>query len=109
MKILTLIGVLVLFAVSMLVCAFIEAATFHKLWAWFVAHEYGTGPTYGAWYGLSMIFTLAVGIATRNLTVASTKEAPIIQVTVNAVTVLLSCGIVLLVAYGVGSAFHWVH
>lgn len=43
-----------------LVFAFAEAAALSKVWSWYVAPQYGAGPHYSTWYGITLVFGLLV-------------------------------------------------
>jgi hypothetical protein len=59
-----ILGMFVTIAIFSIFTGVIEAAMLSKLWAWFVAAEYGSGPSYGAWFGISMILGTIVQTAT---------------------------------------------
>lgn len=35
--------------------ALVLAGTLSKLWGWFCAAQYGSGPSYSSWFGLSLV------------------------------------------------------
>lgn len=40
----------------------LHALTFRLLWSWFLAQQYGEGPTLRTWFGISAITSLLAGI-----------------------------------------------
>ena len=48
-------GKITFFCISILFGALLSAWILSKLWLWFVAAQYGHGPSLGAWYGLALI------------------------------------------------------
>lgn len=52
----------ILFSLSLsMIIVFVQAWAFSTLWSWFVAPQYGSGPTYPAWFGLSLIAGTVIG------------------------------------------------
>jgi len=52
------IGLALAFLVAAPICALVTAATAETLWAWFMAPQYGRGPSMAAWYGVSLLVAL---------------------------------------------------
>lgn len=53
-----IIGVFVCVAICTIFSSLIQAAALGKLWFWFMAAEYGPGPSMGAWFGVASILGL---------------------------------------------------
>jgi hypothetical protein len=102
-------GIFAWIAISSLVTALIQAAALRRLWSWFVAAEYGPGPSLGAWFGIATILGLIVGMAAP---LRAADKEPADEMTRRAVVHTLSrwlaYGLVLVTARLVGSALGWV-
>ncbi len=100
------------FAIASLVNALIQAAVLHRLWSWFVAHEYGPGPSLGAWFGIATILGMIVGMATPMRGRAADRTESIDETIRRGVTATVArwigCGVALVFAWCVGSALGWV-
>src|SRR5512142_1340398 len=62
-------GILTWIVVSSLISALIQSWMMQCLWRWFLAHEYGHGPSMGAWFGIATI----VGFVVRRNASSTTK------------------------------------
>lgn len=95
---------------SAMISALIQAWTITKLWTWFVAAEYGPGPSMGAWYGISIILGLIVGMAILKI---DSKDEPwdvVIKTSVNSSIIKWgSCLLLLAICWAVGSFLGWKH
>jgi hypothetical protein len=61
-------GLVLLFFILIPLSALAEAGAAQLLWRWFVAVQYGAGPTMPAWYGLFMIAGIAhLGLREKKL------------------------------------------
>ncbi len=61
------IGLVLFFVVAAPVCAGITVYTASTLWDWFLAPQYGAGPSHAAWYGIAML------VAMLTISLARTK------------------------------------
>ena len=55
-----LLGILTWLIVSIIGSALLNSWALAKLWTWFVAVQYGAGPSFGAWFGLAAIARLVL-------------------------------------------------
>lgn len=85
------------------IAGLIEAFTYSTLWRWFVARQYGHGPSYPVWYGLAMILGLIVHNTRRQ---GAEKGAKAIITTTIAVWIVYM--LILGLAYLTGSIFGWL-
>lgn len=84
--------------------AYFYAYTATILWDWFLAVQYGAGPTLAAWYGISTLFGL-LQIKQNNTT---TETSSLIVVILSSIFVtLLSCGLTLFAAFCVRKILGW--
>lgn len=95
-----------------LAAALVQSAVLGRLWEWFLAHEYGPGPSPGAWFGLATILNLMIGMAVPMRERIRDRSEPSGQLLRRMMTHSLaswaSCGVVLGFAWCVGSAMGWV-
>lgn len=75
-----------------------------RLWFYFLSRQYGTGPTMGGWFGLSVISTLM----TVSLAKEKKNEADGLDVVKDTLKFWAGQLIILGAALGVGSMFEWV-
>jgi hypothetical protein len=54
------VGVFIISAAFSVVTAFLGAWSLHVLWDWFVAAQYGAGPSTAAWFGIGSILRYAL-------------------------------------------------
>lgn len=103
-------GILTWIVVSSLISALIQSWMMQCLWRWFLAHEYGHGPSMGAWFGIATI----VGFVVRRNASSTTKTEDqtldeIIWSGIKETTGMwLGCLIILGIAWCVGSFMGWV-
>src|SRR5262249_11345254 len=111
-QILELLCFLAWIIVAVLVDAFLNAWAMSQLWHWFAAAQYGAGPTLSAWFGLAVIARLAIqGEADKESILKQLKndDAPSLKKVVwesraSWSNVLFT----ILLAWGLGSALHWI-
>lgn len=91
------------------ITALMSAATMSKLWEWYVVRDYGAGPSYASWFGLSVILGIAIGPSLMNVAEKPVDEkvSPIARVIVRTLSVWIAFPIVLFMAWVVGFALHW--
>ncbi len=103
MKALGILGSAVL---SIFIGAMIQAAAMQRLWLWFLSAEYGTGPSLGAWYGISTIVALrvqsVVGDRSETDPVDPWRSIKLMVIQWIGIAVILG------VAWAVGAAFGWI-
>lgn len=91
------------------ISALIQAKAMSKLWEWFVARDYGTGPSMAAWYGLAGVFSLAITPSLLGMTKEKKDESkPIESVLSRAIGMWIGTGLLLCFAWFVGFLLHWV-
>jgi len=110
MKAMKTIGVLAWLAVSSMVTALLQSWMMQCLWRWFVAREYGSGPSMGAWFGLATIAGFVVHKNARTKTETNHESVgEIIWRGVNETLALwLACVLILGIAWLVGSFLGWI-
>lgn len=102
---------LVLFLVVLAIApinALAQAATFSTIWGWYASPQFGPGPSYAGWYGLSLIFGLAVGCALSGYNVTSEDSKGLKGALMKLVGLLISYPLVLGFAWLVGSILGWL-
>ena len=92
------------------ITALLSAKTMHTLWGWFVARDYGDGPSLAAWFGLSEIATIVLSGALLHV---ARKEAdkdanPFMQVIGQSIGMWFGFALILGFAWVTGFALHWV-
>jgi len=103
-------GILAWIAVSSLATALIQSWMMQCLWRWFLAREYGHGPSMGAWFGVATITGFVVHKSTRNGT--KTEDDKSIDELVwdgvrETVGLWIGCVIILGIAWCVGAFMGW--
>jgi Mg/Co/Ni transporter MgtE len=108
-------GIFTWIAISSLLTALIQAAVLRRLWSWFVAGEYGPGPSLGAWFGIATILGLIIGMATTATTApprASKRDESWDEIIRQSVSHTLArwigCGVALGMTWAIGSLLGWV-
>jgi hypothetical protein len=92
--------------IANLITALVGAGSFRLLWGWFLARDYGSGPSLGAWYGASMIAGLIVyAWSPRRVDESDSELGKIVN---NSVGMWLFFGLALAVARCVGWCFGWL-
>jgi hypothetical protein len=72
----------------------LRALTFRLLWGWFMATQYGDGPTLQTWFGINVL----VSLMTYNATPSSESEKPLARLFKIFINGLLLLGVVILSA-----------
>jgi hypothetical protein len=98
-------GIFTWVVLSYLVSSLLTTFALGKLWVWFVAAEYGPGPSMGAWFGISNILGLVLLFHSRGNSDASETEGMMSHTIMRWVI----CGLGLAFSWCLGSAFGWVH
>lgn len=107
MKLIT--GFLFLMFVTAPASAIVKAFTASTLWSWFAARDFGVDPSLGAWFGVALIFTMAMNIALRSLKADKTPPDKIIQTGLfKLASTAFGCAIVLGYARAIGALLGWV-
>lgn len=92
------------------ITALVSSATMSKLWDWYVARDYGSGPSFAAWFGLNTI--LVLGVAPALMSIAREKKedknTPMLDVFGRAFAVWVLMGIMLLSAWCTGQLLSWI-
>lgn len=104
-----LIGLVLSVFVLAPVGAIVEASTFQALWSWFAASQYGSGPSLGAWFGVAVIFGVALNIALVN--VPREKNDPtkiLLELVTRNVEIWIGCACVLASSWITGHLLGWV-
>ena len=105
-----LFGTIAWFCVSSVVSALVHAWAMTKIWSWFVMAEYGTGPSMGAWFGISAILTLIISAATSTLqTKTDSGKNYFADMIISSISRWLGCFVMLFIVRGTGSVLGWVH
>lgn len=106
-------GVLTLIAIGTTITSVIQAAVLGRLWIWFVATEYGQGPSMGAWFGISTILGLIVSMAlSRDSSKNNTNESldEIVKRMIHRwIGTWLGCVFLLGICWFTGSLLGWMH
>lgn len=102
-----LIGMLLAGALFGAFNGFIESVAVSKLWRWFLADEYGSGPSFASWYGIIMIASVMFGIHTFHLQSEKSDGSFIMKMMVRSFAIVFICVGVLAVAYGISSLAGW--
>lgn len=93
------------------VITFAQAAALSKLWAWFVAPQYGAGPRYATWYGIALIVGILTTRRTSDTRSSKADEkfgAVAYAALVGSLAVLFALALTLGVAWCTGQIFGWV-
>jgi hypothetical protein len=78
------------------------------LWEWYVFRDYGAGPSYAAWFGLSAIVGVMISPWLIGLANEPTKEVnPIAKVVFRSIGIWFGLSITLGLAWVVGFVLHW--
>ena len=103
------IGLLLAVIIFTPINALIQAATFSKLWEWFVAGQYGHGPTYSTWYGISLILGTIVSTTIVNARV-TTKDGDGTASSIIAIYMgtWIGFAVVLAISWVAGALIGWV-
>lgn len=91
------------------VSALLFSAVLSLVWKWFILTQYGPGPSYQTWYGISLLWQLlSWTIAKEKTTDISDKNISVVARSVIATLVnWILIGIVLLVSLFVRFALGW--
>lgn len=92
------------------ISALVGAGTMSKLWEWFVARDYGSGPSMSAWFGISEIASVVLATALLNVTreKRGSSDSPFMAVIGQAVGMWVGMALILGIAWVTGFALHWV-
>ncbi len=103
-----LLGTVLWIAIDLPLTGILQSTALYMLWSWFMSSQYGTGPTFGAWFGLSVV----VDILTRHLMprdaaipVSDVRVSALVYATITRWSLL---GMVVIEALGVGYLFDWI-
>jgi hypothetical protein len=88
--------------------ALVMAGTMSKLWHWFVAPQYGDGPAYSSWYGMSIIAALMITAALSNVTREKAEGNASVDALIRCVALWLLCGLTLGTSWLVGMMCGWI-
>lgn len=100
-------GLLAWMCISAIGSGLVETSVASRLWLWFVAREYGPGPSLGAWFGIVTVVSM---IQSRSRSSAQ-EEDPIptlgklVQTTVMR---WMLCGLILALAWLTGTICGWI-
>ncbi len=84
--------------------ALVTSATLSKLWSWFLVDDLGPSPSYGAWYGITTILFLLLGLALMNVTKTKVEDKDYLMHTVSqSIGVVVACAFSLLFSWVIGS------
>ncbi len=98
-------GTLLWFLIAVPTSAFLQAWTAHNMWSWFLAAQYGPGPTLGAWFGVTVIVSLLTRGLKREPATDIGKLGELVSATIESWVFLLGLSALSL---GVGAIFGWV-
>jgi len=103
-------GILTWIAISSLVSAFVSSWTMQCLWRWFLAHDYGHGPSLGAWFGIASISGLMfrLGTATNAKAESKSSDSYWLEAALHSVGVWIGCMLTLAIAWCIGSVIGWI-
>lgn len=79
-----------------------------KMWAWFLAGQYGAGPSYAAWFGIDSIASVGLNLALMSKASEDRSKDKWDDVLARHGAVLLAIAVMLGWTYLVGSVFGWV-
>jgi hypothetical protein len=104
------IGFMVWLAVSSLLNALVQAWALRTVWRWFVAAEYGTGPSLGAWFGLASIagVILTFHAVARSTDKEEDTDAAVRHATLQMVSRWIGVAFALGMLWLTGSLLGWV-
>lgn len=84
----------------------IQAASLSKMWAWFLQSQYGAGPTYAAWFGISYIaFLLTFGLRSARSKDSEPSWSDLARSAIENIATVVIC---LPFAYATGKLFGWL-
>jgi hypothetical protein len=86
---------------------FAQAATLSTVWRWFIAPQYGNGPTYSAWYGISLLVSVMFLYSFSSIAKSDEikgKWGEVMRVAI----LLLALPILLGLSWCVGQLFGWL-
>lgn len=79
------------------------------LWRWYLRPQYGTGPSFAAWYGVSMIVTvLTWHLARQRPRAVEDAEYGLGEAITASVTNWTTIGVAIAIAYATGAVFGWI-
>lgn len=92
------------------ITAIIGAKSTSKIWEWFVARDYGPGPSLAAWFGISEIIAMLLAMALLHV---ARKESdrnanPFMTVIGQTLGMWMGFALILVFAWVTGFALHWV-
>lgn len=106
-------GVLALIAIGSIVTSLIQSAVLSKIWTWFVAFEYGPGPSMGSWFGISTILGLIVSMVLSSMISDDNNDKPLGEVIKKMIArwvgLWLGCACLLGICWITGSILGWMH
>lgn len=98
-------GSLVLLVALAPVLAALKAWTAATVWRWFLAEQFGPGPSIGAWFGIMAIAWLVLhGVATQK---PDKDQSPIAIVATHATAAVLVCFGTLATTWAFGAITGW--
>jgi hypothetical protein len=81
--------------------ALLDAFIYSTTWGWLIARQYGPGPTYASWYGLSCLISFAIVSSAPR---AKSVSDCIIRVLARWVAFVVILGTI----WVTGSILHWI-
>lgn len=106
-------GIVTWYCISAMISAIVQAWTMTKLWAWFVAQEYGPGPSMGAWFGIATILGFVVSMSLVSQAKPNKEDKDwdgIIKESVGiSIGKWIGCALILIISWTLGSVLGWVH
>ena len=107
-----LLGILPIIAFGFTVTSMIQATVLGKIWAWFAAAEYGSGPSKGAWFGISIILGLIISMSqSRNYDIDGdfSYNKYLKHTVIRWAGQWIGCACLLGLCWFTGSIFGWLH
>lgn len=101
-------GILTWVLVTSVLSVIVQAVAFRQLWTWFVAYEYGVGPSLGAWFGIATILRLMLKLSELDPTPRNVEPWNAERSTKQVIFQWIGIVMVLGSAWSIGSVLGWV-
>lgn len=88
--------------------AVVQAWCMSVVWRWFVAPQYGAGPTLAVWFGLTIILRMMIAASTMRLKKAEPEHSPLYDAFTDSLAIIFAFLMTLGLAWITGSIVGWL-
>lgn len=99
---------LILSFLTNIVTVLLEVHLFSHVWSWFLAEQYGPGPTLAAWFGLATVLTVIVNTCLLAHPTEKSENDPVTHVITRSLGTWIGLVVVYVLTWCTGSLLGWV-